>query len=194
MSETILRCIDKLLDAAAPVLKVAALSGKDWYRKPKGARHGPWLQSKFEVLDEKLWKRREPCIYFVKDGAGVFRYVGISLNRMKDRWRTSPSYDQDGTKLSTDELFHSQCWPHMTKHARDGGLLTYAVSVLHGAGLLKALTALDHEISVLAKLAKDPEIVVTAMELWICKYGHATLWNATLTGGKNPRALRVVDG
>jgi hypothetical protein len=46
----------------------------------------------------------------------------------------------------------------------------------------------------LSFLRNDPEIVVTVLELWICKYGYTTLWNKALTGGKNERVSAMLAG
>ena len=57
--------------------------------------------------------------------------------------------------------------------------------------VLAHLPKINREPSELAVLRNDPEIIVTAFELWICKYGHGTLWNNVLTGGKKPGALHI---
>lgn len=112
------------------------------------------------------------------------------MNKLGDRWRTSPAYTESDVKLLGDELFHSQCWHQLA--SADGPRVPppFVVSVLSGREVLELLATLDHELSALAVLKRDPDIIVTVLELWICKYGHSTLWNKALTGGKNPRALR----
>lgn len=182
--------IAHFVSRATSVLEIAAVGGRTWYRKPKNARRGPWLSATYNVLDRHIWERRGPCIYFLSDNQRILRYVGISLNKLDDRWRTSPAYTASDVLLAGDELFHSQCWHKLASAEGQRIPPPFIVSVLSGHEALDALTTLDHELSALAVLKRDPDIIVTVLELWICKYGHATLWNKALTGGKNPRALR----
>lgn len=191
MASTEIEVISKLVAAATPVLRIKEIGGKEWFRKPKDGRRGPWLSAKYDVIDEAVWRRRGSCIYFLRDDRNELLYVGISLNKLDDRWRTSPAYGPDDRAFQSEELFHSQCWPAICERAAAGGRHTYTVSVLAGSELVELLSSVDHPISSLSALTHDPEIVVTAMELWVCKYGYATLWNKTLTGGKNPRAKRA---
>lgn len=101
----------KLHLIATPVLKIHGVGGKLWKRNVKsGARIGPWLQGEFEIINEVAWKEKAPCLYMVSTSAESIHYVGISRNRLKDRWRTSPAYDADTMqRLSKDQIFHSQC-------------------------------------------------------------------------------------
>lgn len=179
--------IAHVVTKSKPVLELSEIGGREWYRKPKDGRRGPWLSAKYRV-DQTLWLRRAPCIYFVRD-AQALRYVGISLNRLEDRWRTSPAYTADDTLLPGDELFHSQCWAKICEYARGGNKGAFYVSVLSGSELIELLRPLEHKLSHLAVFSEDPEIIVTVLEMWICKHGNG-LWNKALTGGKNPRAAR----
>ncbi len=190
MQQTNEAIISLLVAKSTSVLAITDIGGRIWYRKPKDGRRGPWLSARYTVTNETAWKRKGPCVYFVKDSSGVLRYVGISLNKLDDRWRTSPAYTDDDKLLSGAELFHSQCWPKICEQARIGKSDRYHVSVLSGIELLELLRPLAHDLSHLSFLHRDPEIVVTVLELWICKYGHATLWNKALTGGKNARVNR----
>lgn len=183
--------IAHVAENSKPVLELSEIGGREWYRKPKDGRRGPWLSAKYKVLDQSLWLRRTPCIYFVNDAQAWLRYVGISLNRLEDRWRTSPAYTVDDVLLQGDELFHSQCWPKLCEHARTGNQGTFHVSVLSGVELIELLRPLEHKLNHLAVFSEDPEIIVTVLEMWICKHGNG-LWNKALTGGKNPRAQRNV--
>lgn len=190
MHSTTQEVIAHLVRSATPVLRIDAVGGRQWYRKPKDGRRGPWLSAAYRVIDQKTWERSGPCIYFVQDSLQVLRYVGISLNNLDDRWRTSPAYTANDEPLRGDELFHSQCW-HRIAHPTDRtDKLPITVSVLSGLEALALLPKLNYELSGLAVLHNDPDIIVTVLELWICKYGHATLWNKALTGGKKPRAAR----
>lgn len=190
MTKTSEEIISYIVSKSSPVLQISEIGGREWYRKPEGGRKGPWLSAKYTVLDDVTWRRKGSCIYFVRDSSSILRYVGISLNKLNDRWRTSPAYCNKDVLLSGDELFHSQCWPKICEHAQAGNKDTYEVSTLSGFELIDLLRTLDHELSHLSFLHKDPEIVVTVLELWICKYGYITLWNKALTGGKNARVNR----
>ena len=181
--------IAHISEQSKPVLELSEVGGREWYRKPKDGRRGPWLSATYKVLDQAIWLRRTSCIYFVKDGQLNLRYVGISLNGLKDRWRTSPAYALDDTRLQGDELFHSQCWTKICEHARTVNGGSFYVSVLSGVELIDLLRPLEHKLNHLSVFSEDPEIIVTVLEMWICKHGH-DLWNKALTGGKNPRAKR----
>lgn len=190
MLKTNKETISYLVDKSTPVLKVYEIGGREWYRKPKDGRRGPWLSAKYSVLNEPAWRRKSPCIYFVCDDDETLRYVGISLNKMDDRWRTSPAYTVDDVLLPGNELFHSQCWPKICENSENGKAHSYQISVLSGIELLELLRTVNHDLSHLSFLRNDPEIIVTVLELWICKYGHTTLWNKALTGGKDAHANR----
>ncbi len=78
----------KLYDISTPVLKIHGVGGQRWKRNVNsGSRIGPWLQGDFKVLNEAVWKQRAPCLYLVSMGETI-NYVGISRNRLKDRWRS----------------------------------------------------------------------------------------------------------
>ncbi|MDR5755322.1 hypothetical protein QCE48_31755, partial [Caballeronia sp. LZ024] len=104
-----------IFNAATPVIRIHGIGGGRWKRNvAKGARIGPWLQAKYDILDAAVWAAKTPCLYLVAGSDDVIRYVGISRNRLKDRWRTSPAYDADTMiRLPENQLFHSQCWKHI---------------------------------------------------------------------------------
>ncbi len=116
---------------ANDVIKIDSLTNDIWYRKPKGARRGPWLSSKFRFIDQELWQEASPCIYFVRNSQDEIKYIGISKNKLKDRWRISPAFDANLKSLNRKELFHSQCWPPMCSENLKGKADTYTISVLH---------------------------------------------------------------
>ncbi len=191
MLQTSEEVISYLVAKSTCVLTISEIGGREWYRKPKDGRRGPWLSAKYSVINEAAWRRRSPCIYFVRDNTAALRYVGISLNRVGDRWRTSPAYTEDDVLLPGEELFHSQCWPKICENARNGTVSSYEISVLSGIQLLELLRTINHDLVHLSFLRNDPEIIVTVLELWICKYGYTTLWNKALTGGKNERVSAI---
>lgn len=191
MLQTNEEVISYLVGKSTPVLMVSEIGGREWYRKPKDRRRGPWLSANYSVINETAWRRKGPCIYFVRDKTANLRYVGISLNAMEDRWRTSPAYTASDILLPGDELFHSECWPKICEYARSGKVSSYEISVLSGIELLELLRTVNHDLVHVSFLRNDPEIAVTVLELWICKYGYMTLWNKALTGGKNVRVNRT---
>ena len=168
---------DQVLATANPVMSITSLSQNQWYRKPSGPRRGPWYSCNYKVINESLWKRREECIYFVQDGNNELRYVGISVNRLADRWRSSPAYDKDLKPLGRNELFHSQCWPEICAHHSFRNSSGYTVSVLHGKNLQAVLGELSHPLSCLTRFEDDPEMAVIALEVWFVKRFDTQLWN-----------------
>ena len=110
-SQTALRHAQFIASHATPVLKISAVGGRLWKRNvAKGARIGPWLQGAYDVLDSEAWQSKGACLYLVMSKDAAIRYVGISRNGLKHRWRTSPAYDAETMdRLSQNQLFHSQC-------------------------------------------------------------------------------------
>lgn len=104
-----------IFEHATPFLKIKGIKDVDkkWCRNVKlgDSRRGPWLSADYEVLSLSTWNVSASCLYMVKGNDGCIRYVGISKNRLKDRWRLSPAYDETLiVKLPDKQLFHSQCW------------------------------------------------------------------------------------
>ena len=170
-------CASAIIQASRTVLNITGFNDSEWYRKPRGSRKGPWLQGRYEVIDEKLWNEKKPCIYFLTKDNGELKYVGISVNRIKDRWRISPAFDKNENPLNRHEMFHSQCWPRMCDAKRAGSSDTYVVSVIHGTDLVEVLSTINHEISALSVFKNDPEIAVVAMEVWFINNFQDKLWN-----------------
>ena len=170
-------CASVIIEASQPVIKINGFNDFEWYRKTKDSRKGPWLQSDYKVIDEKLWREMKPCLYFLTGDNGELKYVGRSVNRIKDRWRTSPAYDEFGNLLNRNEMFHSQCWRHMCDAKKAGSNDIYVVSVIHDVALVELLSNINHEISGLSVFKNDPEIAVIALEVWFNKYFQSKLWN-----------------
>lgn len=142
------------------------MSGPRWQRNvAKGARIGPWLQATNEVLDEAAWKARTPCLYMLAGSDEVIRYVGISRNRMADRWRVSPALDaQTLAPMSRRQLFHSQCWKPMQSEMETASSLTYEVRSIDGVKLTELLRRLGPHVSGFAVLEGDHGGLVAAVE------------------------------
>lgn len=177
MSLSAEQCAVEIVNSARPVVRINGFNSNEWYRKPRDGRKGPWLQGQVEILDSKLWNERCACLYFLLDSRREIKYVGISVNQLKDRWRLSPAYDSNEQPLNRKEMFHSQCWPHMCRLAREGYKETYSIVLLHDHELLTVLSTLNNEINSLSFMKNDPDIAVIAMEVWFIKRFGSTLWN-----------------
>lgn len=175
----------EIFRTATPVVAIQSIGGRRWKRNvAKGARIGPWLQAKYSILDEQAWKKRSPCLYLVAGGDGVIRYVGISRNRMKDRWRTSPAYDAETmVRLAENQLFHSQCWKHIERESEQDPTASYEIRCITGDDLLPVLERLGPPLSGFAALKGDGEGIAAAVERWICnnKSSQLVSWNVAMT-------------
>ena len=175
-----------IFDAATPVIHIHGIGGKRWKRNvATGARIGPWLQAKYDILDKSMWEARNPCLYLVAGGDGVIRYVGISRNRLKDRWRVSPAHDAETMiRLSENQLFHSQCWKHIEREYASGTESTFEVRCISGATLLPILERLGPPLSAFTALGDDGEGIVAGVERWMCNNKGARLvsWNVAMAG------------
>lgn len=175
----------EILAAAQPVIRLKGLGGKRWKRNvAKGSRIGPWLQASYELLNHSVWERREPCLYLVAGGNGVIRYVGISRNRLKDRWRLSPALDAETmVPLAERQLFHSQCWKHIEREVLNEMEAEYEVRCISGEQLLPLLEKAGPPLSGFALLKGDNEGIVNCIERWICnnKNDRLAIWNIAMT-------------
>lgn len=172
--------------AATPVLHIYSIGGRRWKRNvAKGARIGPWLQAKYRILNSVAWEARTPCLYLVAGADEIIRYVGISRNRMKDRWRTSPAYDAETmVRLPENQLFHSQCWKHVERESTERPGSTFEVRCITGENLLPVLQRLGPPLSAFTALHGDGEGIVAGVERWLCNSKSAQLvsWNVAMTG------------
>lgn len=175
----------KIFHASIPVLRIRGLGGKMWKRNvATGGRIGPWLQADYDILDQKTWKERKPCLYTLAADDGVIRYVGISRNRMADRWRESPAIDAETMQLLPKrQLFHSQCWKHIQNEVSHKPGRTYEVRCIDGLRLSNELTRLGPPVSGFSALGSDAEGIVAAVERWICNNSneHLARWNSAMT-------------
>ena len=171
--------------SAAPVLKIHEIGGRRWKRNvAKGGRIGPWLQARYDILDKRTWEARIPCLYMVAGSDGVIRYVGISRNRMKDRWRESPAIDAETDQPWPErQLFHSQCWKQIEReHVTIPGM-TYEVRCINADALLPVLERQGPPLSAFTALRGDGEGIVAAVERWLCNHKSEALvsWNVAMT-------------
>jgi hypothetical protein len=172
--------------AATTVIRIHGVGGKPWKRNvEKGARIGPWLPASYDILDKAVWEARRPCLYLVAGGDGVIRYVGISRNRLKDRWRLSPAHDaQTMARLAQSQLFHSQCWKYIERESALNAASNYEVRCIDGATLLALLERLGPPLSAFTALRGDDEGIVAGVERWLCNNQGPQLvaWNVSMTG------------
>lgn len=178
----------QIFDAAVPTIRIRGLGGRHWKRNvAKGARIGPWLQADYQILDAGRWKERRPCLYILA-ADGVIRYVGISRNRMADRWRESPAFDAETmAPLPRRQLFHSQCWIRIQEEVASAPGKTYEVRCIDGAALSRTLARIGPPLSAFCALGGDEEGIVASVERWICNNSHVHLarWNKAMTGQRN---------
>lgn len=185
--------------AATPVLSINRLVGPLWKRKieknPRDARIGPWLRAEYAVLDDLAWREIGACLYLVRPRTGPVRYVGISRNGVKHRWRTSPAYDAHSMdRLPEDQLFHSQCWRHM--NAMEGVDSVFPIevrTVMHGK-LAQCLAQLGPPLTGFLALGDDGEGLCAAVERWLCNRSDGAFlsWNTAMTGKGLVKTDRVV--
>jgi hypothetical protein len=175
----------KIFQASTPVIRIHGIGGKRWKRNvAKGGRIGPWLQAKYDILNRQTWEARSPCLYLVAAADGGIRYVGISRNRLKDRWRVSPAYDAETmTKLPENQLFHSQCWKHIEREYLTKISNSFEVRCIGGSELLSLIEKLGPPLSAFTALKGDGEGIVAGVERWICNQQSANLasWNVSMT-------------
>lgn len=184
--------VNFLLNKATPVIRIDQLGGARWRRNvAKGGRIGPWLQASYEILRPDIWALRVPCLYMLAGHDGGIRYVGISRNRLKDRWRTSPALDAEtGALMPKRQLFHSQCWKRMEQEYAVNGTIAYEVRWISGDMLFEALEHLGPPLSAFTGLRGDSEGIAAAVERWICNNSSPDLapWNIMLTGSRSRAA------
>jgi len=177
----------KLFELSTPVLKITGIGGKLWKRNVKsGSRIGPWLQGEYEILNETAWKEKAPCLYLVASGNESIHYVGVSRNRLKDRWRTSPAYDADTMqRLAKDQIFHSQCWKHIQMESVTQPNKVYEIRLIKAETIVKNQNRFSQEIKSLAgAFINDGECIVAAIERWLCNHNSVDFlnWNVAMTG------------
>lgn len=178
-----------IFKSAATVLKIHGIGGKRWRRNVPStdSRYGPWLQANYSVVNSTLWGAREPCMYLVAGQRdGIIRYVGISRNRMRDRWRESPALDHETGAKIENQLFHSQCWKYIESELINKHVTEYEVRCIGGQELRKVLENLGPPLSAFAALGDDYEGIAASIERWMCNNRSHRLvsWNVAMTARK----------
>ena len=183
-----LQAAHAIFNAATPVLRIRNLSGTSsrWVRKvpENDARRGPWLRANYDVINETAWRAKGACLYLVANGDGKIRYVGISRNGVKHRWRTSPAWDAATMQpLPVKQLFHSQCWKHIEREATAAPGAGFEVRCIQAAALVLLLERLGGPLASFTALRDDGESVVAGVERWLCNHKSTELasWNSAMT-------------
>jgi hypothetical protein len=187
MEANAIQVVSSIYLAATPVIKIRGLGGQRWKRNvAKGGRIGPWLQATYEVMNPAAWAQRGVCLYLVSGSDAKVRYVGISRNGLKHRWRTSPAYDAvTMQRLPQNQLFHSQCWKHIEAETNANPRASFEVRSITDKALLVVLGVIGPPLSAFSVLSDDGESVVAAVERWICNHSSPELvcWNSAMAGG-----------
>lgn len=172
--------------AAQPIIRIFGVGGKRWKRNvASGGRVGPWLQGDYSIVNEKVWKEKGACLYLVQGSDGAIRYVGISRNGVKHRWRTSPAYDAETmVQLPKRQLFHSQCWKHIEAECTSRPGSTFEVRSIDAQSLIPLLAKMGAPLAGFLALGSDHEGIVAGVERWICNHSSNQLarWNVAMTG------------
>lgn len=176
----------KIFQAATPVIKVHGVGGKQWKRNvAKGSRIGPWLQGGYDILNEHTWLQKGACLYLVAGNDSIIRYVGISRNGLKHRWRTSPAYDAvTMVRLAQNQIFHSQCWKHIERESTANPTVSFEVRSITAEQITLINSQLSSKIASLVEAFKDDgEGIVAGIERWFCnnKANDFLLWNTAMT-------------
>ncbi len=186
MSEIAIKHARTIFGAATPVIRIFGVGGKCWKRNvAKGARIGPWLQGNYEIINESAWRNKGACLYMVQANDSVIRYIGISRNGLKHRWRTSPAYDAETmVKLPKNQIFHSQCWKHVEAESKANSEITFEVRSITAEALVPLLELIGAPLSAFVVLRDDGESVVAGVERWLCNNSSRQLasWNVAMTG------------
>lgn len=188
----------RIFGEATPILAIRGLRGPRWKRNvAKGSRIGPWLQADYQVLDHTAWMQANPCLYLVAGADSGIRYVGISRNGVKHRWRTSPAYDAETmTRLPRDQLFHSQCWKHIEQEWSSSPDCQFEVRVISAIPLAPLLERLGPPVSAFTALRDDGESLVASVERWLCNRRSTAVarWNSSMAAVRNAaRSSRDLD-
>ncbi|WP_354687066.1 hypothetical protein [Cupriavidus necator] len=140
-------------------------------------------------MSEEIWRRKGPCLYLVSGDDAKLRYVGISRNGLKDRWRTSPAYDAvTMVRLEKNQLFHSQCWRHIERESKATPGVAFEVRCLAAEDIIALSGTLGPQVDALVQaFGEDHESIVAGLERWLCNHSAPDLlsWNVAMTGKRS---------
>jgi hypothetical protein len=137
-------------------------------------------------LDRDAWEKRAPCLYLVRGSDDGFRYAGISKNRLKDRWRLSPAYDETGSRShGVNHHFHSRCWPEMEIEFERKPRPHFEVRVAFVPVLRALLARAADQRSEIPLLSRFDDAVPAAIENWLRRNRRVTFGVSFLPWNKN---------
>jgi hypothetical protein len=176
-----------LMAAATPVLAIHGVGGRPWFRNVTvgDKRKGPWPRLVYSVHDQHRWSSSASCLYLVSGADGGNRYVGVSRNKLKDRWRLSPGTDaEDGSPLTERQLFHSQCMEGIYNEITENPTATFRVSVIYDEELLRAGQALASSLLTVPRSTSGNYSL--DVEAWLCRHRSERIarWNKARTKGR----------
>lgn len=162
---------------ATPVLRISGVEDGAWRRNvARGPRVGPWKRLRYTVLNDSAWRAPGACLYLVVSNRGTIQYAGISLRRLKDRWRLCPAFDAaSGQRLPGAQLFHSQCQKHLEQAFGAQSDASFEVRVIYSGRLQELMKMLGFDTAA----AAPGEDVVTTAEKWLRTWRSPGLvpWN-----------------
>jgi hypothetical protein len=186
MNDIAARHAKAIFNASTQVIRIFGVGGNRWKRNvASGGRIGPWLQGEYEIVNEPAWRSKGACLYMVQASDSVIRYVGISRNGLKHRWRTAPAYDAETMiKLPNNQIFHSQCWKHIEAESKASPGITFEVRVISAEILVPVLEQIGAPLSAFVVFKDDGESLVAGVERWLCNNRSSQLvsWNVAMTG------------
>jgi hypothetical protein len=169
--------------AATPVIRINGFSNRRWKRDvSKGPQAGgPFLRARYEILDEAAWEALRPYLYLVAGDDHVILYVGISRNRLRDRWHLFTGYDaKTGTLLVGKQLFHRECWLHFESENETNAESTYEVRCIDGKGLAQVLHRLGLPLSDIGVFGRSEASVISGVERWMSRSVELAPWNRSM--------------
>ena len=128
------------------------------------------------MLNERAWHAQGACLYLVAGGDRKIRYVGISRNGLKHRWRTSPAFCATTTqRLPLNQLFHSQCWKPLEREAEASPGASFEVRSIGADALADVLERIGGPLAGFLPLRSHGERLVASVERWLCNHQSADL-------------------
>lgn len=174
--------IYQLHKVAIPIFEITGLTNENWFRnvKENDPRRGPWKKAIYTQRNKDIWSERKSCLYFVQKNRDKICYVGISRNRLQDRWRLSPALCTETLTKLPNQLFHNQCWPVIQQELTNNPALSFQVSVVQPKHVLSLLNEKGLSEEELTFLAKNEESLIQQLEYFIRSQKNTTtlpLWN-----------------
>lgn len=170
-------CLDRIILHSEIVLQINELLDFKWYRKPEGPRRGPWYEAKYKIINKGLWEKSEPCMYFLSEIDGDLKYIGISKNKINDRWRISPGYDHNLSSLGRRFLFHSQCWPYLCNLKSREIFSGFEVSVISASKIFQILESSYCDSNEVRKLKENVGEAILNIESQFISQFRKSIWN-----------------